>query len=165
MIRCITASYAALGLLPSIPLPNARPLTAPRYAAPSAGAAAASEDAPAPTVGFGQIIRDAEGNVIDIILPEEDEQEGEAQGEATDEENAPLAPVKAKTDVVRSTSRPSHLSLTILKRTPTVPQPSRTSRPSTAPSSATPRPRSACGSPSSRARTGTTRPRWRATAR
>jgi nucleolar protein 16 len=56
--------------------------------------------------GFGKIVRDEKGNVVDIILPEDDDQETqEAEvDEDEDEENAanPIKPVQAKTEVVKS---------------------------------------------------------------
>lgn len=54
-------------------------------------------------------MRDAEGNVVDIILPEDDNEgeagkEGETVGEDSDEEGKEVAPVPAKTEVVKSQS-------------------------------------------------------------
>jgi bifunctional N-acetylglucosamine-1-phosphate-uridyltransferase/glucosamine-1-phosphate-acetyltransferase GlmU-like protein len=53
-------------------------------------------------VGYGRIVRDEEGNVIDIILPEEEEgaQVGQEQ-EDEEEEETGVKVVEAKTDVVR----------------------------------------------------------------
>lgn len=107
-------SYAALGLLPSIPLPKGPsssrshranlPFLPPHLrgaaaAFDGAGDVDADADADAgaaPKVGFGRIIRDEEGNVVDIIIDEEPEQE-DAQD---DEEEPQREPVLAKTDVV-----------------------------------------------------------------
>ena len=53
-------------------------------------------------------MRDAKGNVVDVILPEDDNEEeagkeGETVGEdSDDEEGKPPAPVPAKTEVVKS---------------------------------------------------------------
>lgn len=93
------ASYAALGLLPSIPLPeNANTkVKLPTQALP--------EDAP--KVGFGRIVRDEEGNVIDIII-DGDEEEQEDSGikplNPPEEDEFEPAPVQAKTQVVRGES-------------------------------------------------------------
>lgn len=73
---------------------------------PSSGEAATDGDAEIPksaVVGYGRIIRDEEGNVIDIILPEDDEPEAgagrsELAGQEGKEEERK---VEAKTDVVR----------------------------------------------------------------
>jgi nucleolar protein 16 len=101
-------SYAALGLLPSIPLPNGASSSRTHRAALSLPSKksqpqAQSEEV-APKVSYGRIIRDDAGNVVDIILDEEDEEaEGEDEGREAlnpEEEYVP-APVEAKTDVVR----------------------------------------------------------------
>lgn len=102
-------SYAALGLLPSIPLPegaNAR-VKLPTQALP--------EDAP--VVGFGRIVRDAEGNVIDIIIDGEEEETQEKEEESRwgkplnpEEDAFEKAPVQAKTQVVRGEYRRARLS-------------------------------------------------------
>ncbi len=53
-------------------------------------------------VGFGRIIRDEDGNVIDIILPDDDDDEAPADQEDYDEDaEKEFAPVEAKTDIVR----------------------------------------------------------------
>ena len=63
-------------------------------------------------VGYGRIVRDEEGNVIDIILPEDEEKAEKAEKEEEGEESdAEPAPVEAKTDVVRCKSSP-HLAST-----------------------------------------------------
>lgn len=53
-------------------------------------------------VGYGRIVRDEEGNVIDIILPEDEAPSANANIEEEDEEeeDGPRV-VEAKTDVVR----------------------------------------------------------------
>jgi nucleolar protein 16 len=50
-------------------------------------------------VGFGRIIRDEDGNVIDIILPDDDDEDEEEQED--EDEVKEFAPVEAKTDIVR----------------------------------------------------------------
>jgi hypothetical protein len=103
-------SYAALGLLPSIPLPNGASSSRTHRTALSlpskksqAQAQSQGEEA-APKVSYGRIIRDDAGNVVDIILDEEDE-EAEEKDEGREalnpEEEYVPAPVEAKTDVVR----------------------------------------------------------------
>ena len=52
--------------------------------------------------GFGRIVRDAEGNVIDVILPEDDEQANAAESEDEDELDTEGKTVPAKTEVVKS---------------------------------------------------------------
>jgi nucleolar protein 16 len=52
-------------------------------------------------------VRDAKGNVVDVILPEDDNEgeagkQGETVGEDSDGEEKEVAPVPAKTDVVKS---------------------------------------------------------------
>lgn len=66
------------------------------------------DDEEAPKVGFGRIIRDAEGNVIDIIIDDEPEEEDESEAKDGKAAWKPLnaeeevrAPVKARTDVVK----------------------------------------------------------------
>lgn len=92
-------SYAALGLLPSIPLPenaNAK-VKLPTASLPDG----------APAVGFGRIIRDEEGNVIDIIIDGEEEEEEKEEDKRwgkplnPEDDGVKKAPVPAKTQVVR----------------------------------------------------------------
>ena len=89
-------SYAALGLLPSIPLPqggsNGSSSRSHRAKLPVFPGA----DEEIPVVGYGRIVRDEEGNVIDIILPEDDEDQ-----EDVDQEEEEMKTVEARTDVVR----------------------------------------------------------------
>lgn len=92
--KTVFQNYAALGLLPSIPLPNSRQLPAPRKAD-----SLAAEEAALKPVGFGRIIRDEDGNVIDIILPDDDDEDEEEQED--EDEVKEFAPVEAKTDIVR----------------------------------------------------------------
>jgi len=51
-------------------------------------------------VGYGRIVRDEEGNVIDIIMPEEEETGVVAQ-ETNEDAEEEVKHVEAKTDVVR----------------------------------------------------------------
>jgi nucleolar protein 16 len=110
-------SYAALGLLPSIPLPNGASSSSSHRAAlhlpAKQKAKVQEEEEVAPKVSYGRIIRDDEGNVVDIILDddEEDQKMGEGEGEGGAEQEGREAlnpeedyvpePVQAKTDVVR----------------------------------------------------------------
>ncbi|OCF30661.1 nucleolar protein 16 [Kwoniella heveanensis CBS 569] len=115
--KTVFQNYAALGLLPNIPIPQtASSSRSQRVKLPQVPAEVES----APKVGFGRIIRDEEGNVIDIVIDEEPEQAGAEAGKETEKEgDAPFvhdeaerAPVQGKTDVVRqleqlaSTSEP-----------------------------------------------------------
>jgi len=99
--KTVFQNYAALGLLPSIPLPNSKPLASPRYASKVDGDGDAAQDAALKPVGFGRIIRDDDGNVIDIILPDDDE-EDQGEREDDDDDVPQPAPVEAKTDIVRT---------------------------------------------------------------
>lgn len=80
-------SYEALGLLSQIPL--AKGLNKGK-------AAEEEEDLSELVSGYGQIIRDAEGNVIDIILPEE------PQGAEQEDEEKEVPKVEAKTAIAKS---------------------------------------------------------------
>ena len=120
-------SYAALGLLPNIPLPSKSSSRShkaslpflPPHLRPAAEADEELEDAQAearPKVGFGRIIRDADGNVVDIIIDEEPEAaDAGASGEGMDVEDdgheegdegdeGIVKRVEGKTDVVRCKS-------------------------------------------------------------
>ncbi|ADV21396.1 nucleolar protein 16 [Cryptococcus gattii Ru294] len=94
--KTVFQNYAALGLLPSIPVPKG-PSTSrsQRVKLPEVPAEIEAENV---KVGFGRIIRDEEGNVIDIII-DEDEQEQEEQIEVDEEKK--MGPVEAKTEVVK----------------------------------------------------------------
>ena len=62
------------------------------------GKAAAGEEDDLPETlvsGYGQIVRDAEGNIVDIILPEEPEDEEK-------DEDKEVPKVEAKTDIAKS---------------------------------------------------------------
>ena len=66
------------------------------------GKAAAGEDDEVPeslVSGYGQIVRDAEGNIVDIILPEKPEDEEE-------EDDKEMPKVEAKTDIAKSEYQP-----------------------------------------------------------
>lgn len=62
--------------------------------------------------GYGQIVRDEEGNIVDVILPEGDEAAEEAAAESEDEVEANSVP--AKTEVVKCGS----LSVALLSLIP-----------------------------------------------
>lgn len=110
-MRVLTAiSYAALGLLPSIPLPTGASSSKSHRAPislPGAGAAE-TEAEPTPKVSYGRIVRDEDGNVIDIILEEDEDEtaqkEGGVEGALNPEEEYQPEAVEAKTDVVRCES-------------------------------------------------------------
>lgn len=102
-------SYAALGLLPSIPIPHgASSSRSHRAELQLPGSSTATqeqqgEEAHVP-VSYGRIIRDEDGNVIDIILEEEENAKADKEAAMDVEEEgegATRAPVVAKTDVVR----------------------------------------------------------------
>lgn len=116
-------SYAALGLLAGIPLPPKQSSSRSHKASlpflpPHLRPALTEEEEEAakPRVGFGRIIRDEEGNVVDIIIDEEPQaaegavgEDGEGWGEGEgmgvegeeEEEEGQGRRVEAKTDVVR----------------------------------------------------------------
>jgi len=117
----LTISYAALGLLPSIPLPTGASSSTTHRAPinlPPSSTSAGNEEEVTPKVSYGRIIRDDQGNVIDIILDEEEDQGVKDSGE---EVEGALNPVKewvperveAKTDVVRCESFYSFINTTI----------------------------------------------------
>ncbi|RSH81354.1 Nucleolar protein 16 [Saitozyma podzolica] len=129
--KTVFQNYAALGLLPSIPLPKgpsssrSHRANLPFLPPHLRGAAAAFDEAvdadadvdaeAAPKVGFGRIIRDEDGNVVDIIIDEEPEQ-GDAQD---DEEEPQREPVLAKTDVVKSLEALSATSAPVIRHSST----------------------------------------------
>jgi nucleolar protein 16 len=106
----LTTSYAALGLLPSIPLPTGASSSTTHRAPinlPSSSSTESNEEVP--KVSYGRIIRDDQGNVIDIILDEEEDQgakdgEGEVEGALNPVKEWVPEKVEAKTDVVRCES-------------------------------------------------------------
>lgn len=90
----VLSSYEALGLLSGIPVNVKAPVAAEPEADPEAG----------PKVtGYGQIVRDAEGNIIDVIIPEDDEED--AEGVEEEEEPKKLKKVEAKTKVAKGKHR------------------------------------------------------------
>jgi hypothetical protein len=109
----LTISYAALGLLPSIPLPTGASsskthraeIRLPAAASASASASTVEGEEIIPKVSYGRIIRDDAGNVIDIILDDDEDKEEEEEGgrgEALNPEKEYVPErVEAKTDVVR----------------------------------------------------------------
>jgi nucleolar protein 16 len=107
----LTISYAALGLLPSIPLPTGAS-SSTTHRAPinlPSSSSTGNEDEVTPKVSYGRIIRDDQGNVIDIILDEEEDQggkdgEGEVEGALNPVKEWVPEKVEAKTDVVRCES-------------------------------------------------------------
>jgi nucleolar protein 16 len=111
----LTASYAALGLLPSIPLPTGASSSTTHRAPinlPSSSSGVNSEggnEEVTPKVSYGRIIRDDQGNVIDIILDDEESEgmkdgEGEVEGALNPAKEWVPEKVEAKTDVVRCES-------------------------------------------------------------
>ena len=105
----LISSYAALGLLPSIPLPTGASSSTTHRAPINLPSSTTESNEEVPKVSYGRIIRDDQGNVIDIILDEEEDQGVKDGGE---EVEGALNPVKewvperveAKTDVVRCES-------------------------------------------------------------
>ncbi|KIR36712.1 nucleolar protein 16 [Cryptococcus deuterogattii MMRL2647] len=94
--KTVFQNYAALGLLPSIPVPKgASTSRSQRVKLPEVPAEVEAENV---KVGFGRIIRDEEGNVINIII-DEDEQEQEEQIKVHEEKEIGL--IEAKTEVVK----------------------------------------------------------------
>lgn len=86
-------SYEALGLLSSIPLASSS------RGGKGKGVAGEDEDLTDSLItGYGQIVRDEDGNVIDIILPDEKEEE-----EEDEEESRVGKKVEAKTAIAKST--------------------------------------------------------------
>lgn len=115
------SSYRALGLLASIPVPKgASSSRSQRVALPAIDAMDVDEEeeevvekSQPRKAQFGRIIRDEQGNVIDIILEDEPVEDEEEEGVARkplnkDEESVPAVP--AKTAVVKR-KRPSSSAL------------------------------------------------------
>lgn len=86
-----------MGLLPSLPIPN-QPERNQRVQLPHLPPTE-GEAAP-PKIGFGRIVRDEDGNVIDIIIDGEDEDDGQPKPLNPAVEKVPEK-VVAKTQVVR----------------------------------------------------------------
>ncbi|XAO23578.1 nucleolar protein 16 [Cryptococcus bacillisporus CA1280] len=94
--KTVFQNYAALGLLPSIPVPKgASTSRSQRVKLPEVPAEIEAENV---KVGFGRIIRDEEGNVIDIIIDEDEQKQGEQIEVDVEKE---MGPVEAKTEVVK----------------------------------------------------------------
>ena len=112
----LTISYAALGLLPSIPLPTGASSSTTHRAPINLPSSASEETEEVPKVSYGRIIRDEQGNVIDIILDEEEDQGMKDGGEEVEGALNPAKEwvperVEAKTDVVRCKS--FHVSFSV----------------------------------------------------
>ncbi|KAJ9127886.1 hypothetical protein QFC24_000171 [Naganishia onofrii] len=89
--KTVMQNYEALGLLSSIPLASSS--RGPK----GKGVAGQDEDLEESLItGYGRIVRDEAGNVIDIILPEENEEE-----EENDEESRVEKKVEAKTAIAK----------------------------------------------------------------
>ena len=94
------SSYAALGLLPSIPV--AKDLSGSK-------SYRAKLDLPIEQglkIGYGKIVRDDEGNVVDVITPDDDGREEQAGSDDVEMENdeEEETAVQGKTDIVRCES-------------------------------------------------------------
>ncbi|KAJ9101917.1 hypothetical protein QFC19_004998 [Naganishia cerealis] len=101
--KTVMQNYEALGLLSSVPLASSS------RGLKGKGIAGQDEDLTDSLVtGYGQIIRDAEGNVIDIILPEENEVEVEDdEGSKVEKKvEAKTAIAKKLEDISAATNKP-----------------------------------------------------------
>ncbi|GMK59097.1 hypothetical protein CspeluHIS016_0701120 [Cutaneotrichosporon spelunceum] len=106
--KTVFQNYAALGLLPSIPIPSSGSRVQLPLLPPGA----------APTIGFGRIVRDDDGNVIDIIIDgEEDEDEGHGQPQPLNEEEEEPEKIVAKTQVVRDLEALAATSAPVVRHT------------------------------------------------
>ncbi|WRT68198.1 nucleolar protein 16 [Kwoniella shivajii] len=114
--KTVFQNYAALGLLPSIPIPNqATSSRSQRVQLPSL-----PEDIEeAPKVGFGRIIRDEDGNVIDIIIDEDESIEQEETNIPFPEDGEEKPSVVGKTEVVRKLEQLSATSAPVNRHTST----------------------------------------------
>ncbi|WWC90907.1 uncharacterized protein L201_005845 [Kwoniella dendrophila CBS 6074] len=131
--KTVFQNYAALGLLPSIPIPNqassSRSQRVKLPIVPSSGIDIDEEDEQVqPKVGFGRIIRDEEGNVIDIIIDEDEEQEAVVEGkeQGNNSRNIPFEAdqgekpqVVGKTEVVRQLEKLSSTSAPVNRHSST----------------------------------------------
>ncbi|WVR07347.1 nucleolar protein 16 [Kwoniella sp. DSM 27419] len=116
--KTVFQNYAALGLLPSIPIPQtASSSRSQRVKLPQVP----DEVEEAPKVGFGRIIRDEEGNVVDIIIDEEDDEQAgdEPSHQAFQDDEEEYAPVEGKTEVVRQLEALSAQSAPVNRHTST----------------------------------------------
>ncbi|KAK4683854.1 nucleolar protein 16, partial [Tremellales sp. Uapishka_1] len=98
--KTVFQNYAALGLLPSIPFPKQ----------PTSGSVALPVHPSTSTAAFGRIVRDDEGNVVDIIL---DEEEADVAMEEDDTEKSDR--IEAKTEVVRSLEKLSETAAPVVR--------------------------------------------------
>ncbi|WVQ85708.1 nucleolar protein 16 [Cryptococcus sp. DSM 104549] len=119
--KTVFQNYAALGLLPSIPIPQeASSSRSQRVQLPQVPAEDSLEGV---KVGFGRIIRDEEGNVVDIVIDEDEEAEKEDEEMVEEAEEREFVPVEAKTEVVRqlealaATSAPVNRHSSVSERT------------------------------------------------
>ncbi|WWC63082.1 uncharacterized protein I303_105681 [Kwoniella dejecticola CBS 10117] len=120
--KTVFQNYAALGLLPSIPIPNQSTSSrSQRVKLPIVPSSVEGEEQQEqPKVGFGRIIRDEEGNVIDIIIDEDEETDPMHEGNvpfAEDEEER--QPVEGKTEVVRQLEQLSSTSAPVTRHSST----------------------------------------------
>ncbi|RXK40185.1 hypothetical protein M231_02459 [Tremella mesenterica] len=105
--KTVFQNYAALGLLPTIPLPSN-----------VSRSHKAQVSLPAPEgvkVGFGRIVRDEEGNVVDIII---DEDENEDQSEKMDEDEI-IKEGEAETKLMKELQRIASTSKPVKRHTST----------------------------------------------
>ncbi|ORY35336.1 ribosomal large subunit biogenesis-related protein [Naematelia encephala] len=109
--KTVFQNYAALGLLSSIPVPSGpsssrtHRTTLPFLPDHMKSSTSQKTDESSLIVGYGRIIRDEQGNVVDIVLPEDEaSQDGDIAMEDDDEEEEEKEErvVEGKTDVVRS---------------------------------------------------------------
>ncbi|KAL1409054.1 Nucleolar protein 16 [Vanrija albida] len=126
--KTVFQNYAALGLLPSIPVDkgpkSARTQRVKLPVAPptDADGDAAMAEAKPVAGSFGRIIRDADGNIVDIVLDDEvEEEEPEVVVEGAKPLNPAqeevLAPVVAKTEVVRKLESLAALGAPVVRHT------------------------------------------------
>ncbi|WVW85825.1 hypothetical protein I302_107863 [Kwoniella bestiolae CBS 10118] len=115
--KTVFQNYAALGLLPSIPIPqSASSSRSQRVKLPIIPSDEVEEQ---PKVGFGRIIRDEEGNVIDIIIDEDDEPQEQEGNVPFGEDEGERERVEGKTDVVRQLEALSSTSAPVRRHTST----------------------------------------------
>ncbi|ODO07619.1 nucleolar protein 16 [Cryptococcus wingfieldii CBS 7118] len=118
--KTVFQNYAALGLLPSIPIPQQASSRSHRVQLPEVPESAQDEEEAGPVkVGFGKIIRDEEGNVIDIIIEGEEEEEAQKKAEEEMEVDEKSKKVEAKTEVVRQLELLAATSAPVVRHTST----------------------------------------------